>query len=936
MSPPKNYPMFNKNQKRSRSETGSDKDSENDEASMMDVLKAIKRDTSGIEKNKEEIQKIRQDLEVKFGNMDEKINNVSSKVDHVDEELKILRNEVEQNKLLNYMDITGVEKSLAETHDNNLKAFVIKILIDHNINGESSSITRVYKRLIKGGSAVVIVAIFKSFEDKLAVMKKKRESKTKSNIYFDHSMTVETRKLFMTAKRTSKDIGGKIFMISGKIFAINQFYTNPNEVANDKGNIEKDLNFFHLNVRGISNINKFLEIYLLIKSLEIKFDVIIFSEVKLKKSFPIQLYNIPGYLRYAKLRSEEGGGGVIVFISDNFVVTHIEQTNIGFEKLKLAICMDKKKINILAYYRPPINSNIKNFLNDIEEEVSSISANTIIVGDININSYSLSVREFNNDLISRQYNELLTSYNFRIINNLPTRMMSGKTIDHFITNLHSHEITSITLEIDPLISDHCALISTIKFPHMKARKSSVIERSIIDYDKLAENFHDINVDCENCNDSNKITEIIINEVKAATFLSTKTLKFKVKNSDKINEWASTQLMATIIKKNKLLTKRRKNPNNQMIQEELQKVSQKLKILSASDFANFIRQKVNVSDSRKLWRNLNVILGRSKQDYVEEIEDELGTKFKNKKEIAEKFNNYFTTCADKLINSFKEVDQPQQVERHVGKSIVFIPPNSKEIEIIINQLKSNSAAGYDEITPKIFPGVIDIGNKEKITRTSSIKYLGIHLNEFLKWSEHIKSLENKVASSNGILWKLRFMLPIHIKKLIYDTLIQSHLAFMIQVWGFTMYREISNLQILQNKALTNTYNLPNRTNRVQMYTHQVESHLPLRGIAILSTACYIYKSIKGHTLSNIIYEKSGENKSNMTLRNELSLRPTKKKTEYGAKAFENIGPTIYNKIPLEIKQSKHQHAFKWCTRCFLRNETFISSCFDASFFTFHLK
>lgn len=165
-----------------------------------------------------------------------------------------------------------------------------------------------------------------------------------------------------------------------------------------------------------------------------------------------------------------------------------------------------------------------------------------------------------------------------------------------------------------------------------------------------------------------------------------------------------------------------------------------------------------------------------------------------------------------------------------------------------------------------------------------------------------------------------------------------MSFMSMIWGFASYTTIANIQVLQNRALRNTYGLPTRISRSEMYLHLVETHLPIRGIAVLNTALIVYKSINGHTNSNISYILVGTatQSKGMTLRNSLMLRPAAQKTNYGAKSIATVGPRIMNAISQEIKLSKHPHAFKWCLRCYLRNEKFINSCFNKDFFLFKFK
>ena len=49
--------------------------------------------------------------------------------------------------------------------------------------------------------------------------------------------------------------------------------------------------------------------------------------------------------------------------------------------------------------------------------------------------------------------------------------------------------------------------------------------------------------------------------------------------------------------------------------------------------------------------------------------------------------------------------------------------------------------------------LNINNRE-MTRTESIKFLGVFLNEMLSWKPHIKCIENKMAKNIGLLFKAR--------------------------------------------------------------------------------------------------------------------------------------------------------------------------------------
>ena len=123
--------------------------------------------------------------------------------------------------------------------------------------------------------------------------------------------------------------------------------------------------------------------------------------------------------------------------------------------------------------------------------------------------------------------------------------------------------------------------------------------------------------------------------------------------------------------------------------------------------------------------------------------------------------------------------------------------------------------------------IVINDNFTMKRAKTAKYLGLVLDEHLKFDYHCRNLESKLASCAGMLWKLKNKLPIYIKKKIYSTLFESHLLYMNLIWGAACDNVIKPLQSIQNRALRSVFNLKRETSRVEMYTHKTENCLPIR-------------------------------------------------------------------------------------------------------------
>ena len=92
----------------------------------------------------------------------------------------------------------------------------------------------------------------------------------------------------------------------------------------------------------------------------------------------------------------------------------------------------------------------------------------------------------------------------------------------------------------------------------------------------------------------------------------------------------------------------------------------------------------------------------------------------------------------------------------------------------------------------------ISNRE-IERVSHTKFLGLIIDENLSWEHHIKRLENQIAKTIGLMYKVRPFLSENCLKLIYFSLIHSHLSYANIGWASNFSSKLSKLFSLQKHA-----------------------------------------------------------------------------------------------------------------------------------------
>ena len=94
--------------------------------------------------------------------------------------------------------------------------------------------------------------------------------------------------------------------------------------------------------------------------------------------------------------------------------------------------------------------------------------------------------------------------------------------------------------------------------------------------------------------------------------------------------------------------------------------------------------------------------------------------------------------------------------------------------------------------------------ESINCVNEIKFLGIILDDKLKFSNHISNVCNKISKICGIFNKLSALLPSEALKTMYFSLVYPHLIYAVEVWGNSNITKLRRLQLIQNRLLGKIY------------------------------------------------------------------------------------------------------------------------------------
>jgi len=359
-------------------------------------------------------------------------------------------------------------------------------------------------------------------------------------------------------------------------------------------------------------------------------------------------------------------------------VTNHQISSTSFERISFQIVHNKKKIKIIAYYRPPESQKIKNvdeFMNDVESEISEDCEKIMLVGDVNIDLSE-------NQRYASEYKNLLNGYNMMRINDEITRDISGKIIDHVAVSFSDICHFNIhTISLDKNFSNHNMIVTTIEDMKVNEKKSEIRTFDFLDYDKLQENFNaslELNdiYKLHNVNEiAQKLTDITHNAINS----STKIVKLRKKNSKKIIPWFNKRIRKIQSLKNTIRKKLKKNRHCHKTRKRFKEISQKLKAVIQLEEKKFNFKNLMVKDPKILWRNLNSVL-------------------RNSYEIAESFNHQFIDSVNETVSSMSVPSQHFKFSS-LSKSMGLEETNSDEIINAIQSLK-NVSPGIDNIKPQV--------------------------------------------------------------------------------------------------------------------------------------------------------------------------------------------------------------------------------------------
>lgn len=199
--------------------------------------------------------------------------------------------------------------------------------------------------------------------------------------------------------------------------------------------------------------------------------------------------------------------------------------------------------------------------------------------------------------------------------------------------------------------------------------------------------------------------------------------------------------------------------------------------------------------------------------------------------------------------------------------------------------------------------LDDVNIETVT---TFKYLGLMLDSHLTWNSHVEYVASKIKSIVGILYRAKHIIPRDVRQLIYLSMFQPHLHYMVELWGSVSMLYLKRIQVIQNQAIRNVLSLPYLSPRMSLYSNSSLRILPVKAIFENALAVFIFKKINGLTHGELTLQVH-EHPYNS--RNRLLLKKQKCRLSMCQRSISFMGPSIFNDLPPTCKASTNITLFK---------------------------
>jgi hypothetical protein len=248
--------------------------------------------------------------------------------------------------------------------------------------------------------------------------------------------------------------------------------------------------------------------------------------------------------------------------------------------------------------------------------------------------------------------------------------------------------------------------------------------------------------------------------------------------------------------------------------------------------------------------------------------------------------------NKLANWFRANKMAVNISK--TKYIIFRPRGANidltNCEIVFN----NNEIGqpYD---PSKVTTLERIHNNNPVKANRSYKLLGLYLDEFMTFDDHITHTCNKIAQSNFIINRAKNFLPQNALRTLYFALVHPHLLYCQPIYSCTSGKNIAKLEKMQKKSIRIICNAKSNAHTRDLFSRT--NIMPLKIMIEYSQSLLVHSIYHKYCPSSLhnLWITNGQRENNYNLRNSVNLYTPPARTAHVEKMPYFALPKMWNNL-----------------------------------------
>ena len=220
-------------------------------------------------------------------------------------------------------------------------------------------------------------------------------------------------------------------------------------------------------------------------------------------------------------------------------------------------------------------------------------------------------------------------------------------------------------------------------------------------------------------------------------------------------------------------------------------------------------------------------------------------------------------------------------------IIFHSPYSRNIEI---------------------PSILNFVDKS-INRETSVKYLGVTLDEHLNWNLHISEICNSLRKLFPLFYGVRKYINLEHVRTIYYSMIYSKIKYGLAVYGLTSNENLSKLQVIQNSLLKVLLNKPMRYSTSRL--HNELNILKVEDLRDQEILTFVYNCVNKNVpdIFSDYFVKKSDVQTIRTRNIDYRLNPPTSNSNMGENTVKVKGPILWNQNQNTVTGTSNIKSFR---------------------------